>query len=63
MKMIYEKNMVQVLFWCVRTSYVKVPPEEPGWRRVTLEMAPLAERMHMALGPFWEKEKILAATS
>lgn len=31
-----------------RPSYVKVPPDESGCRRVTLEIAPLAERMHMA---------------
>jgi len=29
-----------------------MPPEEPGWRMVTLEIAPLAERMHIPLGPF-----------
>lgn len=45
------------------TSYVRVPPEEPGWRKVTLEIAPLAESMQMERGPFWENDSILVATS
>lgn len=45
------------------TSYVRVPPQEPGWRRVTLEIAPFAESIQIALGPFCEKDRILAATS
>lgn len=45
------------------TSYVRVPPEEPGWRKVTLEIAPMAERMQMERGPFWENDSILVATS
>ena len=40
-----------------------MPPEEPGWRMVTFEIAPLAERMHIPLGPFWENDKIFPATS
>lgn len=40
-----------------------MPPEEPGWRKVTLDMAPLAERMHIPMGPFWANEKIFPATS
>lgn len=35
-----------------RASYVKIPPEEPGWRMVTFEIAPLAERTHIPRGPF-----------
>lgn len=33
------------------TSYVKVPPEESGWRRVTFEITPLADKMQIARGP------------
>ena len=44
-------------------SYVKIPPEEPGWRIVTFETAPLAERTHIPRGPFWAKERIFPATS
>lgn len=34
-----------------RASYVKVPPEEPGWRMVTLETAPFAERIQIPRAP------------
>lgn len=45
------------------TSYVKVPPEEPGWCRVALEIDPFAESIQTARGPFSEKERILPTTS
>lgn len=46
-----------------QTSYVKVPPEEVGWRRVTFEMVPFAESMHMARDPCWEKDITFIVTS
>jgi len=46
-----------------QTSYVTEPPDVAAWRRVTFDMAPLAERMQIALGPFWENDMILDATS
>lgn len=46
-----------------QTSYVTVPPDVAGWRRVTLEMAPFADKMQTALGPFWENDIIFADTS
>lgn len=45
------------------TSYVNVPPEESGWRSVTLDITPFAERMHIARGPCWEKDMIFIVTS
>lgn len=45
------------------TSYVNVPPEESGWRSVTLEITPLAERMHIARGPCWENDMTFIVTS
>lgn len=33
------------------TSYVTVPPEVEGCRRVMLETEPLADKTHTALGP------------
>ena len=45
------------------TSYVKIPPEEPGWRIVTLETAPLADRIQIPLGPFCANDRIFPATS
>jgi hypothetical protein len=32
-------------------SYLKIPPEEPGWRIVTQETTPVAERIQTARGP------------
>lgn len=46
-----------------QTSYVKVPPEESGWRSVTLDMAPFADRMQIAPGPCWENDIIFMVTS
>jgi len=60
MVMMNETNSIWPAY---NTSYVKRPPEEPGWRIVTLEIAPLAERMQIPCGPFWEKERMVAATS
>ena len=34
-----------------QTSYVTVPPEVDGCRSVTVETAPLADKIHTALGP------------
>ena len=45
------------------TSYVTLPPDEDCWRKVTLEIAPLAEITHTALGPCWANDIILFATS
>jgi hypothetical protein len=40
------------------------PPEEPSWRNATLEIAPLAERMHIPpLGLFCANDKIFPPTS
>ena len=36
----------------LNTSYVTVPPDVAAWRRVTLEIAPLADKTHTARGPF-----------
>lgn len=47
----------------VRTSYVTVPPEDDGCRRVTVETAPLADNTHIALGPCCEKAIIFVAMS
>lgn len=46
-----------------RTSYVKVPPEESGCRRVTFEITPFAERIQIARGPCWENDMIFIVTS
>lgn len=40
-----------------------MPPEVAGWRRVTVETAPLAERIQTARGPCCEKDIILDAIS
>jgi hypothetical protein len=40
-----------------------VPPEVEGWRSVTFEMAPLADKIQIPRGPCCEKDIILAATS
>jgi len=40
-----------------------VPPEVAGWRRVTVETAPFAERMETALGPCCENDMIFVAMS
>lgn len=45
------------------TSYVRVPPEEVGWRSVTLEIVPFAERMHIARAPCCEKDMTFIVTS
>lgn len=44
-------------------SYVRIPPDEPGCRIVTLETAPLADRTQIPRGPLWENERIFPATS
>lgn len=46
-----------------QTSYVTVPPNVAGWRRVALQMAPFAERIQMARDPCCEKAIMLDATS
>lgn len=46
-----------------RPSYVTVPPDIVGWRSVTLQMAPLAERIHTVRGPCCENAKIFDAMS
>ena len=46
-----------------QTSYVRVPPEEVVWRRVTFEIVPLAERMQIARAPCWEKDITFIVTS
>lgn len=45
------------------TSYVTEPPDIAGWRRVTLQMAPFAERMQTVRGPCCEKAIIFDAMS
>lgn len=45
------------------TSYVTVPPDVAVWQSVTLDMAPLADKMQTALGPFWGKDIIFNNTS
>ena len=45
------------------TSYVRVPLDEAGWRRVTFEIVPLAERMQIAQDPCWEKDITFVVTS
>lgn len=45
------------------TSYVTVPPDIAGWRRVTLQMAPFAERIQTVRGPCCEKAITFAAIS
>ena len=40
-----------------------MPPEVAGWRRVTVETAPFAERMQTALGPCCENDMIFVAMS
>jgi hypothetical protein len=40
-----------------------VPPEELGWRSVTFETVPFAERMQIALDPLWENDIIFIETS
>lgn len=45
------------------TSYVTVPPDIDGWRRVTLLMGPLAERIQTVRGPCCEKDITLDAIS
>jgi len=47
----------------LQTSYVTVPPDVEGWRSVTVDTAPLADKMHIALGPCWENATIFVATS
>lgn len=37
------------------TSYVTVPPDIDGWRRVTLLIGPFAERIQIVRGPCCEK--------
>lgn len=39
------------------------PPELAGWRSVTVDTAPLAERMQTALGPCCENDIIFVAIS
>lgn len=46
-----------------QTSYVTVPPNVAGWRRVALQMAPFAERIQTARDPCCEKAIMLDATS
>lgn len=46
-----------------KTSYVMVPPEVEGWRRVTVETAPFADNMHTALGPCCANPKSFDAIS
>ena len=46
-----------------QTSYVKVPPEESGCRRVTFEITPLADRMQIARGPCCENDITFMVTS
>lgn len=45
------------------TSYVTVPPEVVGCRRVTVETDPLADKMHKALGLCCANANTLAAIS
>jgi len=40
-----------------------VPPEELGWRSVTFEIEPLADRTQIARDSCWENERIFIATS
>jgi len=47
----------------VQTSYVTVPPEVDGWRRVTVDTEPFADKMHTALGPCCANAKSFAAIS
>jgi hypothetical protein len=49
--------------WSYHTSYLKIPPEEPGWRIITLETTPVAERMQTARAPFWENTSNLVTIS
>lgn len=46
-----------------QTSYVTVPPDVAGWRRVTFDIAPVADKIQTALGPFWENDIIFEDTS
>ena len=45
------------------TSYVTVFPEDVGWRSVTAETAPLADKMHTALGLCCENDNMFEAMS
>lgn len=47
----------------IQTSYVAVPPEVAAWCRVTFDIAPFADKIHTALGPFWENAIIFDDTS
>lgn len=49
--------------WRASTSYVTVVLEDVGWRSVTEETAPLADKMHTALGLCCENDNILEAMS
>lgn len=44
-------------------SYLKIPPELPGWLIVTLETQPVAERIQTDRGPLWENDAILLTIS
>lgn len=57
------KHINIIAYKIVCTSYLKIPPETPGWRMTTLETAPVAERMQTARGPLWKNDNILLTTS
>lgn len=46
-----------------QTLYVTLPPEDEGWTSVAVETAPLADNIHIALGPCWENAIIFVAMS
>lgn len=61
---IHKKQRSVHGFWnWGQTSYLKIPPERPGWRITTLETTPVAERMQIAREPLSANEEILLTIS